>query len=83
LLSQKIYFFFLRDSLPDLFFAGYVLRMWKKKHKEFTSSLAAAFLLHAVEELVPERPQLTGQLLPAQTLQIHAAQHFFLLFSGI
>jgi hypothetical protein len=57
--------------------------MGKKKHQGVSLSLAAAFLLHAVKELVPEGPQLTGQLLAAQSLQIHAAQHFLLLFSGI
>jgi hypothetical protein len=57
--------------------------MWEKKHKEVSLSLSAAFLLHVVKELIPECPQLTGQLLATQTLPIHAAQHFLLLFSGI
>jgi hypothetical protein len=57
--------------------------MWEKEHQGVSLSLAAAFLLHVVKELVPEGPQLTGQLLPAQPLPIHAAQHFLLLFSVI
>jgi hypothetical protein len=57
--------------------------MGKKKHQEVILSLAAAFLLHAVKELVPECPQLTGQLLAAQTFPIHAAQHFLLLLLGM
>jgi hypothetical protein len=57
--------------------------MWEKEHKRVSLSLAAAFLLHVVKELVPECPQLTGQLLAAQTLPIHAVQQFFLLLSII
>jgi hypothetical protein len=41
------------------------------KHQGVSLSLAAAFLLHFVKELIPECPQLTGQLLATQTLQIH------------
>jgi hypothetical protein len=57
--------------------------MEKKKNKEVISSLDAAFLLHVVKELIPECPQLTGQLFATQTLPIHSAQHFFLFLSSI